>query len=146
VTELDRPDDVTPIAVEASALELIARIARLGRPERRPAWLGEASEVLHARYAESLSLGEIAAAVGVEPERLARGFRHAFGEPLGTHLRRIRVTAAAAFLASTDLPIARVAADVGFADQSHLTRWFNRYLDTTPGQYRASWPGSRRLP
>ena len=144
-TELDRPDDLTPMAVEASALELLARIARLGRPERRPAWLGEAREFLHARYAETLSLGEIAAAVGVEPERLARGFRRAFGEPLATYLRRIRVTAAATLLASTDLPISRVAADVGFADQSHLTRWFNRYLDTTPGQYRATRPASRRL-
>jgi AraC family transcriptional regulator len=137
VSELDRPDDVTPMAVEATALELIARIARLGGSERRPAWLGQAREVLHDRYAESLSVGDIAAAVGVEPERLARGFRRAFGEPLATYLRRIRVTAAAALLASTDLPIARVAADVGFADQSHLTRWFNLYLDTTPGRYRS---------
>jgi AraC family transcriptional regulator len=150
--ELDRPDDVTPLAVEAAALELLARIARTSALERRPAWLGEARALLHDRYAESLSLAEVAAAVGVEPDRVARGFRRAFGEPLSSYLRRIRVDAAAALLASTDLPISRVAADVGFADQSHLTRWFARHFGTTPGRFRAvqskdhgdRWRGGRR--
>jgi AraC-like DNA-binding protein/quercetin dioxygenase-like cupin family protein len=138
VSELDRPDDVTPLAIEAAALELIARITRSARPEHRPAWLGEARAVLHDRYAESLTLTDVAATVDVEPERLARGFRRAFGEPMADYLRRIRVDAAASKLASTDLPISQVAGDVGFADQSHLTRWFSRYLGTTPGRYRAN--------
>ena len=144
-SELARPDDVTPMAVEAAALELVSRVTRLAIPERRPAWLGEARSVLHDRYADSLSLAEVAAAVGVEAERLARGFRHAFGEPMATYIRRLRVNAAADLLASTDLPIARIATDVGFADQSHLTRWFDRYLRTTPARYRASRSTSRRV-
>jgi AraC family transcriptional regulator len=136
--ELDEPDDVTPLAVEAAALELVARVARSVGLERRPSWLGKAREVLHDRYADPLSLNEIADAIGVEPDRLARGFRRAYGESLGDYLRRIRVNAAAALLATTDEPISRVAGEVGFADQSHLTRWFGRYLETTPGRYRGS--------
>jgi AraC family transcriptional regulator len=143
--ELDRPDDITPMAVEAASLELIARVTRTARLERRPPWLAEARAVLHDRYASSISLGEVAAAVGVEPERLARGFRRAFGEPLAGYLRRIRVDAAAQLLASTDRPISGIAGDVGFADQSHLTRWFGRYLGTTPWQYREARRPSRRL-
>ena len=138
VTELDRPDDVTPLAIEAAALELIARVTRTAQPERRPAWLSEALAVLHDRYSESLTLADVAAAIDVEPERLARGFRRAFGEPMAEYLRRIRVDVAASQLASTDLPISQVAGDVGFADQSHLTRWCTRYLGTTPGRYRAA--------
>jgi AraC family transcriptional regulator len=144
--ELDRPDDVTPLAVEAAALELLARITRTATLERRPTWLGEARSLLHDRYAESLSLAEVAAAVGVEPDRVARGFRRAFGEPLSSYLRRIRVDAAAVLLASTDLPISRVAADVGFADQSHLTRWFAWHFGTTPGRYRAAQARDRGDP
>ena len=136
--ELDRPDDVTPLAVEAAALELIARVTRTAWPERHPAWLGDARAFLHDRYAESFTLANVAAAVGVEPERMARAFRRAFGEPVSGYLRRIRVDAAAHMLATTDLPISRVAADVGFADQSHLTRCFIRYVGTTPGRYRAA--------
>ena len=94
--------------------------------------------MLHDRYADPPSLNEIADAIGIEPERLARGFLHAYGESLADYLRRIRVNAAARLLATTDEPISRVAGEVGFADQSHMTRWFGRYLETTPGHYRAS--------
>jgi AraC family transcriptional regulator len=136
--ELEEPDDVTPLAVEAAALELVARVARSVGLERRPTWLGKARAVLHDRYADPLSLNEIADAIGIEPERLARGFRRAYGESLADYLRRIRVNAAARLLKTTDEPISRVADEVGFADQSHLTRWFGRYLETTPGRYRGS--------
>jgi AraC family transcriptional regulator len=142
--ELEWPDDVTPLAVEAASLELVARLARSAGLERRPSWLGKAREVLHDRYADPLSLDDIADAVGIEPERLARGFRRAFGEPLGAYLRRIRVNAAAMLLATTDEPISQVAGEVGFADQAHLTRWFGRYLETTPGRYRGSARRDRR--
>lgn len=139
--ELEEPDDVTPLAVEAAALELVARVARSVGLERHPSWLGTAREVLHDRYADSLSVNDIADAIGVEPERLARGFRRAYGESLGDYLRRIRVNAAARLLATTDEPISQVAGEVGFADQAHLTRWFSRYLETTPGRYRGSSRG-----
>lgn len=143
--ELDHPDDVTPLAVEAAALELIARVTRTARPERHPAWLGAARAFLHDRYAESFTLADVATAVGVEPERMARLFRRAYGEPVAAYLRRIRVDAAAHLLASTDLPISRVAADVGFADQSHLTRCFGQYVGTTPGRYRAEHSAAAAL-
>jgi AraC family transcriptional regulator len=136
--ELEAPDDVTPLAIEAAALELVARVARSVGLERRPTWLGNAHAMLHDRYADPLSLIEIAEAIGIEPARLARGYRRAYGESLGTYLRRIRVNAAARLLATTDEPISQVAGEVGFADQSHLTRWFGRYLETTPGQYRGA--------
>jgi AraC family transcriptional regulator len=142
--ELDRPDDVSPLAVEAAALELIARVTRTSAMERRPTWLAEVRAVLHERYAESLTLTDIAAAAGVEPGRVARGFRRTFGEPIAGYLRRVRVTAAAELLASTDLPISQIAGDVGFADQSHLTRSFGAYLGVTPARYRAQQ--SRRRP
>jgi AraC family transcriptional regulator len=138
IEELDRPDDVTPLAVEAAALEILARVTRTARYEHRPRWLEEARAFLHDRFAETLTLEEVAAAVGVEPARLARAFRRTLGEPMAGYVRRIRVDAAAALLETTDLPISLVAADAGFADQSHLTRWFGRYLGITPARYRAA--------
>jgi transcriptional regulator GlxA family with amidase domain len=134
------------LAVEAAALEIVTRVTRSARHEGRPAWLGEARAFLHDRYTEPLTLGQVAEAVGIETERVARAFRRAFGESVAGYLRRIRVDAAAALVAETDLPISRIAADVGFADQSHLTRCFGRYLGTTPGRYRADRRGKLRLP
>jgi len=144
VAELDRPDDVTPLALEAAAFELVAHVARRSMQERRPAWLAAARDVMHDRFSDSLTLGQIADAVGVEPGRMARAFRRSMGEPMAGYLRRIRVDAGASLLAATDLPIARIAADVGFADQAHLTRWFAHYVGTTPARYRAARRTTRR--
>jgi AraC family transcriptional regulator len=55
---------------------------------------------------------------------------------VSSYIRRQRVAAAARLLDADDEPIARIAATVGFADQSHLTRAFVRNMRTTPGRYR----------
>jgi AraC family transcriptional regulator len=141
--ELNEPDDLTQMAVEAAALELLTRLARSARHEGRPAWLDRARQHLHDRYTDPLKLSDVAAEVGVEPERLARTFRRAFGEPMASYLRRLRVEVAAGLLAGGDVPISQVAADVGFADQSHLTRCFARYLGITPARYREQRRGGR---
>ena len=137
-TELRRPDELTPLAVDGLALELLTRIARTPTDRGMPSWLSEARDLLHERYAESLRMGDVASAVGVEPDRLARAFRRIYREPMANYIRRLRVYAAAELLvAGTDASIAAISAEVGFADQSHLTRWFVRTMGTTPARYRA---------
>jgi len=137
--ELQRPDALTPLAVEGLGLELVTRLARLPADAGQPAWLREARDLLHERYAESLRLADVAIAVGVEPDRLARAFRRTYHEPMAAFVRRLRVNAAAELLAGrSEATIAAIAADVGFADQSHLTRCFVRTMGTTPARYRAA--------
>jgi AraC-like DNA-binding protein len=51
--------------------------------------------------------------------------------------RQLRVRAARRLLGQGVSP-ARAAAEAGFADQAHLTRWFRRYYGVTPGAYRAA--------
>jgi AraC family transcriptional regulator len=137
--ELRRPDELTALATEGLALELMTRLARSPSERGKPGWLEEARDLLHERYAESLRLDDVASAVGVEPDRLARTFRRIYREPMAAYVRRLRVNAAAELLvADADSPIAGIAAEVGFADQSHLTRSFLRMIGTTPARYRAS--------
>jgi AraC-like DNA-binding protein len=38
----------------------------------------------------------------------------------------------------TNQPLAEIAQQVGFADQSHLTSIFRRETGVTPGRYRAA--------
>ena len=56
---------------------------------------------------------------------------------VGEYGRRARIEWAAAQIAAGDRPLAEIAAEAGFADQSHFTRLFRRYLGTTPGRFRA---------
>jgi AraC family transcriptional regulator len=135
--ELHHADALTSLAVEGLALELITHLARTPSEGGVPAWLSEARDLLHERFAESLRLADVAAAVGVESDRLARAFRRVYHQPMATYVRRLRVSAAAELLVAGDEPtIAAIAAEVGFADQSHLTRCFVRAIGTTPARYR----------
>jgi AraC-like DNA-binding protein len=41
-------------------------------------------------------------------------------------------------LLAAGVPAATAAAEAGFADQPHLTRWFRRYYGVTPAAYQAA--------
>ena len=58
------------------------------------------------------------------------------GESVGSYARNIRLDWAARRLVSSDDPLARVACEAGFADQSHFTRAFSRRFGVAPGRYR----------
>jgi AraC family transcriptional regulator len=143
--ELHRSDTAAPLAAEGFALELLAATSRerSGKPRlrRAPVWLRDAEELLRARGGECLRLGELAEAVGVHPARLARAFREQHGISVGEYGRRVRIDAAAAALMGTETPLAAIAAEAGFADQSHFTRLFKRHVGTTPALYRAELRG-----
>ena len=56
--------------------------------------------------------------------------------PSGEYVRRQRIALACRSLAESDMPLADVAIEAGFADQSHFTRTFKRQLGVTPAAYR----------
>jgi AraC family transcriptional regulator len=141
-----RNDDVSPLAAEGLALELLAECSR-GSAElprvRPPAWLDRVNQLLHDCLAQNLSLEEIAAVAGVSADHLARSFRRCHGCTIGEHVRRLRVEFACRRLAVSETPLAQVALDAGFADQSHLTKVFKRYMGVTPAAFR-KLQGTRR--
>jgi AraC-like DNA-binding protein len=92
---------------------------------------------LEAHYADEVSVAKLAAEVGVSPFHLIRTFQRTVGLSPHRYQTALRVQAAHAALRS-ELPIAQIAVETGFYDQSHLTRCFKRALGAAPGQYRAS--------
>lgn len=138
--EIRAPDAVTPIAIEALILEMIALAARYEDGRRRgggqPAWLEQARELVHDRFREKIRIEDVAAAVQVHPSHLARTFRDRFHVPLGTYIRRLRIEWATREVAETVEPLCAIAARAGFADQSHFTREFRKLHGVSPARYR----------
>jgi AraC family transcriptional regulator len=87
---------------------------------------------MHANLDHAISLKKVAEAAHISPSHLLRIFKRATGSPLHQFLIRLRVNRARELLLTGNASIADVAAEVGFADQSHLTRHFKRLLGTTP--------------
>lgn len=83
-----------------------------------------------------LTLEAMAEQVGFSPYHFARLFRHTTGESPHQFVLRQRIEAVQRLLRETDAPLAQIALESGFANQSHLTRTFKRYLGVTPKAYR----------
>jgi AraC family transcriptional regulator len=139
--EFCRTDSASLLAIEGLSLGLLAEAARSPAHalERRPArWLEQVRELLHARFAETLTLAEIAEAVRVHPVYLARLFREQYGCTIGEYTRQLRIELACRQLTTSDTPLVAIALRAGFADQSHFTKTFKRLVGVTPGQFRAA--------
>lgn len=137
--ELRGEDAAARLALEGLALEALALGLRSGSGSAsgsRPAWLRRGIDLLHDRFLERLDLLDIARQLDVEPQRLARTFRTAFGVSPGTYQRRLCLDWAARQLVEGDLPIGTVALRAGFCDQAHFTRQFRRHTGQTPGAWR----------
>ncbi|MEO8090722.1 MAG: helix-turn-helix transcriptional regulator [Gemmatimonadales bacterium] len=97
-------------------------------------------EYLNDAFAERIPLDHLARAVGLTSYSVLRAFKRVMGIPPHAYLMQVRVERAKNLLQSC-LPIAAVALRVGFADQSHLTRYFRRLVGVTPAVFAR---GARR--
>jgi AraC-like DNA-binding protein len=112
------------------------RLARqMTRPPKSPAAVRAVRDLLTDRLADPPSLDDLALATGMSPFTLLRVFRGETGLPPHAYLNQLRVRLARRLLDSGVTP-AEVAAEVGFADQAHLTRHFKRVVGVPPGAYQ----------
>jgi AraC-like DNA-binding protein len=102
---------------------------------RLPLVAQRARDYLHSHMHQDIGLDDLAQAVGIDRFRLSRAFKAAFGLAPHAYLIQLRLTRARRLLARGELPV-DVAATLGFADQSHLGRWFQRAYRMTPADYR----------
>jgi AraC family transcriptional regulator len=133
-------DSAAPMVVEGLILEFLGNAARslFRPPAKAPRWLERARELCHARFADPLTLSEIAQSVGAHPTHIARSFKKHYGTTVGEYIRGLRLDWAAAQLETTEGSIADIAAAAGFYDQSHFSHHFKKYLGSSPQEFRAS--------
>lgn len=129
------------ISIADSVVALAARAH--ARPARRAAtardhrvWIEGAKDYLARNFRRSLSLQEVADAVGVSLFHLCRLFKAHAGTTVHDYVRSLRVRAALEGLADPALPIGHVADELGFCNQSHFTRAFRSEYALTPTQVR----------
>ena len=103
-----------------------------------PIQLQQAIAYIRAHLERDLSLDEIARVINISPSYFANLFKDATGIPPYQYVIQQRVEKAKSLLLKTDLTIADIALQVGFCNQSHLTRRFKRLTGETPKKFRRS--------
>ena len=99
-------------------------------------------EYIREHHNERLTVRDLAARAALSPRQLHRKFREAFGLSVREFLVKTRVQAASDSLLNTDEPLAKIAAEFGFCDQSAFTQLFRKYTGLTPRQFRLRYQAS----
>jgi AraC-like DNA-binding protein len=120
------------------ALSLAVVSVEAGLGTREASGLRAAVELAHARFADGVRVADLAEAAGCSADRLERAMRRVLGVSPKQYVLRLRAEQAANLLVTTDRPIAVVAAECGYYDQSQLTRQFRDHIGMTPREYRVT--------
>jgi len=94
-----------------------------------------ACEFLEQSYGERIDLAQICRYAGLSKSTLLRAFTRSKGVTPHQYLQAIRISKAKELLKKGIRPI-EAAMLTGFADQSHFTNHFSRFIGLTPGVYR----------
>jgi AraC family transcriptional regulator len=116
-----------------SGTRLRPRTAGQGLPQRK---LARVVEFIEAHLSEDLALRHLAATVEMSPSYFLTLFKRSTGLAPHQFLIEKRIEKAKTLLTQTKMPIADIASQAGFADQSHLTRLMRRHTGLTPRQAR----------
>jgi AraC family transcriptional regulator len=96
-----------------------------------------ARDLIEAEFERRIPLVELAAVCDLSQSQLLRAFQRRFGTTPHQYLLHKRVESAKRrLLAGIDVPLAEIALDLGYADQSHFTRQFASATGVTPDRFR----------
>jgi len=98
--------------------------------------MGPAIAEMKKHCHETLSVKTLADFVHMSVSSFERKFKNYFDMTPKQYMRHLRVQVACHRLIQTNEGLSRVAADCGYADQSHFNREFLRVMKETPRHYR----------
>lgn len=99
-------------------------------------WIDKVVEAVSDEPGRRWQLGELARIADRHPVRLAQAFRARTGISLGAFQRLRRLTSLSLALRHGKMPLAALAAELGYCDQPHMTSEFRQAFGTSPGRYR----------
>lgn len=128
------------LSVAALAAEIMVEIhlieAERGHCGR---WIGRIIEAISDEPRRRWSLRELADIAQRHPVRMAQAFRARTGMSLGAFQRLRRLTSLSLALRRKEDPLAVLAAEFGYFDQSHMTSEFRGAFGMSPGRYRLDY-------
>lgn len=130
---------------ESRLLGVLADVIRYGATPSFPGQLlGQepravalVKEYLQTHIGEDVTLSDLAVLTSLSRFYLLRHFTNTVGMTPHDYQTSLRIESAKALLRNGEL-LARVAAEMGFADQPHFSKTFKKLVGMTPGQYRAA--------
>lgn len=103
-------------------------------------------EHLGRTFSERHSVHDVSSRIGVSAYHLCRVFRDSTGKSMHAYRLELRLRHAAMLIAESRLELNAIAADCGFASQSHLTNAFRTFFGITPARARGEFRSGKLRP
>lgn len=130
----------TPLQKEANLLSVFTEaltgdMLQCPNTYKEKVKLERVREYLHSCFLEKVTLDQLAEISGLNKFNIAHLFKAAYNVPPHTYQTLLRVNHAKKELRACR-PLAEVALEAGFYDQSHFSRVFKNYTGSTPERYQ----------
>ena len=102
---------------------------------RRQLWLDATAEI-ERRYAEPLTVAEVARAIGTSTRQLQRVFDEAGGRSFRAHLAAVRMERAKDMLLDHGGTVRNIAGKVGYSQPAQFAKAFRRHHGVSPSELR----------
>lgn len=101
--------------------------------------LSVAIRYISQNFADRITNEDLAKACGLSVRAFERQFQAAYNTSPHDYIRGLRVRMSCSALVFSRKSLAEVATEFGFADQSHFTKEFRRFMAETPRAYRTRY-------
>ena len=144
VPALEDSQRAMPLFVDELVLALQFHLIRAYGEERKRQGAGRSRSMAAASchrndgsdLSKAIHIADVARECRLSVRHFVRAFRQSMGMPPYKWLLDCRVSAAKEMMLKGNRPLAEIATDCGFTDQSHLTRVFTNYVGTSPAAWR----------
>ncbi len=137
ITELSRIRDQEELCLWiVKVLEKMTEQIYQTRNTKHYQRLKRAMDFIDMHCAKPLTVEQVAQEVYLSPSRLSHIIKDELGMTLIDYLSKRRIEKAKALLSNEEVPIAQIAQEVGFPDQSYFTKVFKKIEGCTPRAYR----------
>lgn len=103
-------------------------------------------EYIEKHLQEKITVREIADSLQLHPSYTNTLFCRRTGESIKAYIRRRKMQKAAEMILYSNYSLSQIGASLGFFDQSHFSRTFQKEMGMTPGRYRILYYNKNNLP
>ena len=119
--------------------EIALELAQIDTPSESPVYsltVQKAVRIIQERYADGISLDEIAGMLHITPEYLSGQFNREVGRSFSSYIKELRLRKAKELLLGSELKAFEIALKVGYPDPKYFSRVFKEATGMTPGEYQ----------
>lgn len=98
--------------------------------------LQNAISFIEKNFTKDLRLKEIADLIHLNPQYFSRLFKKETGLTFKEYVTKLRIGKAKRLLLNTDMPIYRIASEIGFSDAAYFSKVFLKYEHQSPFSYK----------